>query len=161
MADSVALFHASHGNLTGTGTAISVDSLGVGFKTMNVQTDPSGDYIELMPKYLVVPAAKSQLAKQYTSTAYNPTANSAVNPYAEALTPIVQPRLDANSTIAWYLFADPALAPVLIYAYLDGNEGIRLDSEIDFESDGLALKVAMDFGVGVVDYRGAYKNAGA
>jgi len=161
LADGVALFHATHANLTASGTAISVDSLGVGVKTMGVQTDQSSDYIEIEPRYLLVPKAKEQLAKQYTSVNYQPTANSGVNPYAGTMEVIANPRLDADSATAWYLVADPNLAPVLIYGYLDGNEGVRLDSEPDFDTDGLKLKVAMEFGAGAIDYRGIYKNVGA
>ena len=37
LSDSVALFHATHGNLTGTGTDISVASLGVARALMRKQ----------------------------------------------------------------------------------------------------------------------------
>jgi hypothetical protein len=161
LADTVALFHGTHANLTSSGTAISVDALGIGRQLMRVQTDQGGDYADIDPKYLVVPTTKEQLARQYTSSAYQPVGNSTINPWAGTLEPIAEPRLDANSTTAWYLFADPAAAPVIIYAYLDGNEGIRQDSRIGFEVDGVEMKISMDFGAGAIDYRGAYKNAGA
>lgn len=161
LADNYALFSTNHSNYTSSGTAISVDSLGVGRKLMRVQTDAGADYIDIEPRYLVVPAAKEQLARQYTSNAFQPATNGNINPWAGTLEPFAEPRLDATSTTAWYLFADPAVAPVLIYAYLDGNEGIRQDSRIGFEVDGVELKISMDFGCGAIDYRGAYLNAGA
>jgi phage major head subunit gpT-like protein len=161
LADSVALFHATHANYTSSGTAISVDSLGVGRQLMRVQTDSGADYIDIAPRYLVVPTAKEQLARQYTSPNFNPVTPGTTNPWAGQLEPIAEPRLDADSATAWYLFADPAVAPVLVYGYLDGNEGVRQESRIGFEIDGLEYKISIDFGTGVIDYRGAYKNVGA
>ena len=57
MADGVALFHATHANYTGTGTAISNDSIGVGRQLMRVQTDLCGDYLRIVPKSLAVSRA--------------------------------------------------------------------------------------------------------
>lgn len=161
LSDSVALFASGHSNYTSSGTAISVDSIGVGRQTMRVQTDGSGDYIDIEPKFLVVPTAKEQLARQYTSPSYTPATAANQNPWAGTLTPIAEPRLDANSATAWYLFADPEVAPVLVYAYLEGQEGIYSEFEQGFEIDGINWKARMDFGTGAIDYRGGYKNAGA
>jgi len=101
MNDTVPLFHANHGNLTGTGTAISVDSLGVARALMRKQTSIDGTLINVQPAYLIVPAAKETLAQQYTSQAYSAGQSSAINPFAGTLQVIAEPRLDANSTTAW------------------------------------------------------------
>lgn len=165
--DGVALFDlATHANYLAGGTAISVDSLGVGRKVMRAQTDLAGDVIDNPPKFLVVPAAKEQLALQYTMTpgasgAYIPVTAVTSNPWAGTLTVIAEPRLDATSATAWYLFADPAVRPVLIAVYLAGNEGVFSETRQGFDIDGVEWKARMDFGAGVVDYRGAYLNAGA
>ncbi|MEN6533799.1 MAG: Mu-like prophage major head subunit gpT family protein [Bryobacteraceae bacterium] len=163
LVDGYALFQvANHANLiTSSGTAISVDSLGVMRKTLALQTNGSGEVIGLTPKYMVVPATKEQLARQYMSNAFNPTAQSSINPWVNMAELIVEPRLDASSTTAWYLFADPAIAPVMVHVYLAGNDGVFSQAEPTVDIDGFKWLMRFDFGVGSVDYRGAVKNDGA
>lgn len=163
---TAALFSSTHANLT-TGTAnavINVDNLAIGRKAMRVQTGPEARPLNLAPKYLVVPATLESLAEQYTSGAYTAALASSINPFAtggrNALTPIAEPRLDANSTKAWYLFADPAQIDTIEYAYLEGDEGVFLESRMGWDIDGMELKARLDFAAGALDYRGAYKNKG-
>lgn len=152
------VFSSGHANYTSSGTAISVESLGVGRAAMRAQTDPSGDLIDIEPKFLIVSPTKEQLALQYTSQNYVPATAATQNVWAPLLTPIADGRLSGN---AWYLFADPAVAPVIVYGYLDGNEGIYSATERMEGDAGLKFFSRMDFGCAVVDYRGAYLNAGA
>jgi len=76
-------------------------------------------------------------------------------------TPITEPRLDGTSTTGWYLFADPAIAPVVVYGYLEGQEGPYTETRNGFDVDGVEVKIRHDFGCGVIDFRGAYLNDGA
>lgn len=71
----------------------------------------------------------------------------------------------------WYLFADPVTTPALAVGFLNGNRapfvGLKdptvrsaLGAGMDpysFELDSVEFKVRQDFGVAVVDWRGAYK----
>jgi len=163
LVDGYALFQAAnHANLIASGTAISVDSIGIMRKTMRAQTDLSGDLIDIMPKYLVVPVGKEQLARQYMSSAFNPTAQTGINPWQGSLEIISEPRLDTASATAWYVFADPAAGhPVVIAIGLAGNEGVYSETEYGFDVDGVKFKARADFGAAAVDYRGAVKNNGA
>jgi hypothetical protein len=164
--DNTALFDsATHKNYTASGTALSVASLGVGRAAMRVQTGLEGRVLNLRPTYLIVPAAKESLAEQFTSNAYQANVQSSINPFAQggraALTPITEARLDANSATAWYLAADPAQVDTIEYAYLEGQQGVYLESRMGFEVDGLEIKVREDFAAKALDFRGLYKNAGA
>ena len=47
------------------------------------------------------------------------------------------------------------------YAYLEGQDGVYTETRIGFKLDGMELKIRHDFGAGVIDYRGMYKNPGA
>jgi hypothetical protein len=163
MGDSIALFDAStHKNYTASGTAISVDSLGVGRTTMRVQTGLGGtEVLNLTPKFLLVPAAKEQLGLQYTSMNFVPTSAANQNVWAGLLTPIVEPRLDTDSATAWYLVADPAQIDTIEFAYLEGQEGAYYETRMGFNVDGMEMKVRHDFGRKVIDFRAFYKNAGA
>lgn len=66
-----------------------------------------------------------------------------------------------NSAKAWYVFADPAALDTIEYAYLDGDEGPVVETEPGFRIDGVEIKCRLDFGAGVLDWRGAYRNPGA
>lgn len=71
---------------------------------------------------------------------------------------IDSPRISGNE---WYLFADPMDAPVIEVAFLNGDQEPFLDSMEGFGVDGLQWKVRLDYGVEAIDWRGAFKNAGA
>lgn len=160
LADGVALFHATHANL-GTAGAISITTLTEALKKMRLQTGLDGaTVIDVTPKYLVVPAALEVVARQYVAQ-INATVASEVNPFSAQLEVVVDPRLDASSATAWYLAADPGAIDTIEYSYLEGEEGPQLESRAGFDVEGVEMKVRLDFGSGVIDHRGLFKNAGA
>jgi hypothetical protein len=163
LSDSVALFHTTHSN-TGTGV-INVDNLGSGREKMRKQTGLEGRPINVRPQFLIVPAAKESLAEQYTSQAYVAAQASSINPFATGgrnpLTPIAEPRLDSSSSVIWYLAADPAQIDTIEYAYLEGQEGVYLESRMGWDIDGLELKVRLDFAAKALDHRGLYRSSGS
>ena len=61
----------------------------------------------------------------------------------------------------WYLFADPNEVPTIEVAFLNGVNAPFLDSEEGFTSDGVRMKVRLDYGIRAVDWRGAIRNNGA
>lgn len=159
--DSTALFHANHGNLAGTGTVISVTSLGLATKAMRLQKGlDAATPIDATPKFLIVPAALETVALQYLAT-ITPDTSANVNPYAGKLELIVDPRLDAKSATAWYMASDPATLSGLEYAYLEGQRGPYVEVRNGFEIDAVEIKARLDFGAGFIDHRGWYKNPGA
>ncbi|HOL73175.1 MAG TPA: Mu-like prophage major head subunit gpT family protein, partial [Bryobacteraceae bacterium] len=162
MNDGVALFHANHGNLsTGSGSALGLTALSSARKAMRLQKGLDGETVlDIAPAFLVVPAALETSGQQLlTSTTY-PTAVDDANPFAGQLSLVVDPRLDADSATAWYLFASPDLAPVLEYSYLEGQEGPMVDFRQGFEVDGVEWRCRLDFGCGVLDHRGAHRADG-
>lgn len=172
LADGGALFNSTavttaggHANLTGTGTAISVASLGVGRAMMRLQKGLQGEELNLTPAFLIVPATQEQLAYQYTSASYVPATAGAINEFRAggrtALEPVVEALLDAASTTAWYLAASTGAVDTVEYCFLDGAEGPVIESEVGFEVDGISYKCREDFAAKAIDFRGLYKNNGA
>jgi len=162
MADGFAVFQAAnHKNLAGTPAAIDVTSLGLAKEAMRLQKGLNGTTpIDATPKHLVVPAKKETIAQQYlTQLQANQASN--VNPFGGQLELIVEPRLDASSTTAWYLAADPATIDTVEYSYLADEPGVYLEARPGFSVDGMEFKCRLDFGAGILDFRGLYKNAGA
>lgn len=161
LADSVALFHATHANYTGTGTAISIDALTVGRKAIRIQKTPKLAPMNLAPRFLIVPAALETIAWQYTAPPVFPTAPSSANPFMGELVTVVEARLDAASATAWYLAADTSQIDTVEYCYLEGQNGAYIENRVGFEVDGMEIKVRLDFAAKALDYRGLYKNVGA
>ena len=65
---------------------------------------------------------------------------------------------DANVTdTSWYIFSDPARLPCFVYGSLGGPH-TRTDSP--FGIQGVKVSLEHDFGVGAIDWRGAYRNPG-
>lgn len=158
MSDGKRLYHADHGNLAGSGAAISVATLGAGRQALRSQKGVDGvSPVGVTPKYLVVGPALETAAEQILTT-LNATTVDAQNPFAGKLTLIVEPRFTGN---AWYIFGDPATAPVLEMAYLASAPGPQISSRDGWEVLGREFRVVLDLGVGAVDHRGTYRNAGA
>lgn len=162
LADGFALFQAAnHKNLTSTGTAISIDSLGVGRKQIRLQQTPQGVPMNLSPRYLIVPAALETIAWQFTQPPIFPVQSNTANPFLGELVTVVEARLDAASATAWYLAADPMQIDTIEYCYLEGNEGVYIETRQGFDVDGMEIKARLDFAAKAIDYRGLYKNNGA
>lgn len=162
MGDGNPLFDPTHGNEAGSGAVISVATLGAGRQALRQQKGLNGRFINVMAKYLIVPSALETTAEQYvTQTNIIYTKPTDFNPFANKLQVLAEPRLDANSTTSWYLAGDPGQIDTIEYAYLEGNEGVYLESRIGFDVDGLELKARLDFAAKAIDWRGFYKNPGA
>jgi len=161
MPDGKTLFHADHGNLT-AGAALAVAALDADRVAMASQTDVGGnEFLDLRPAVLLVPLSLGGTARVINSAQYDPdTANKLQRPNMVngLFRDIVDtPRLAGTRR---YLFADPAEAPVLEVAFLDGAQEPVIETEKGFTVDGTQYKARLDFGVAAIDYRGAVTNAG-
>jgi hypothetical protein len=164
MGDGVALFHLNHANLnTGAGSALALTGLGAGMAAMAKQKGLDGvTVLNVQPRYLVVPVALQLTAFQMIAPNLAPAKSADLVPdYIRALTPIAEPRLDAASTTAWYLFASPDQIDTIEYAYLEGQDGVYIETRQGFDVDGVEIKARLDFGAKAIDWRGLQKNAGA
>lgn len=161
LADNVALFNAaSHFNYTSSGTVISIDSLGVAKKLMRLQKTIKNVVMNLTPKFLIVPAQLESVAWQYVTPDYFPATAATANPFKGQLQLIVEPRLDATSGVSWYLAADNSQVDTVEYCYLEGNNGVYIETRQGFDVDGMEIKARLDFAAKAIDYRGLYKNVG-
>ncbi len=168
MADTNALFHSAHANVNGTGSALTVAGLDADRVVMASQKDPSGNEIlDLRPAVLVVPVALGGQARVLNMSQYDTDAVAAnatnkfqvPNKVAGLFKEIVDTARMTGTRR--YLFADPNEAPVLAVAFLDGERNPYLETKLGWDIDGTEFKVRLDYGVGVIDTRGAVTNAGA
>lgn len=156
--DGANIFSAGHGNVAGTASAITIASLQAARTAMRTQKGiDKKTFVNVEPRYLVVGPLNELAAYQLTSSAYTPINNATINPvYNSQLIVIVEPRITDYS---WYLVGQGA--ETFEYGYLDGEGGMTTDTREGFEVDGVEVKARLVFGAGWVDFRGAYKNAGA
>ena len=161
MQDGVALFDNKHGNVAGTGEALSVKAIAKAITAMRRQKGITGDAtLNITPKYLVVPPELEMTAYQIVnSTAAVDGVNSGVvNPYKGRF--IVVADAELTDPDAWYLVADASQHDTIEVTYLNGVETPRLETRQGFDVDGIEYKVAFDCGVSALDFRGVFKNAG-
>jgi hypothetical protein len=160
MGDGTTLFHADHSNVSGSPSAISVDSIGAGRAAMRKQTGVDGtSLIDVSPSWLIVPVALETKADTFVSNNLMASEPGNINPFAGKLAVVAEPRLDVASASAWYLGASPSAVDVLLYAVLDGQEGPTIETRVGFDVDGVETKCRLDVGFKVADHRGLYKNS--
>ena len=161
MQDGVALFDNKHGNVAGTGEALSVKAIAKAITAMRRQKGITGDAtLNITPKYLVVPPELEMTAYQIVnSTAAVDGVNSGVvNLYKGRFVVVADAEL--TDPDAWYLVADASQHDTIEVTYLNGVETPRLETRQGFDVDGIEYKVAFDCGVSALDFRGVFKNAG-
>ena len=114
-----------------------------------------------MLSILLVPTGKRGDALTINDAQFDPADNKFQKPntvrglFREV---VDTPRLSGNRR---YLFADPAVNPVFLVSFLEGQQEPVLETQDGWRIDGVEMKARLDFGVNVVDYRGAVTNAGA
>jgi phage major head subunit gpT-like protein len=155
--DGKRLFHADHGNLAPTGAAPDETTLTAARKALRTMKGLDGKTpISATPRYILCGPELETAVEKLLASIYA-TETQHVNPHAGKLSLLVEPRLTGN---AWYVFADPAVMPVIEYAYLGSAPGPQLASRDGWEVLGREFRVVLDFGAGATDWRGAYRNAG-
>lgn len=159
MGDGIALFHADHLNLAVSAAAIDVTPMSLARKAMRLQKDPAGKLIQILPQYMIVPAALETKAQQFLAQT-TPNQNSQVNPFAGSLQLIVVPQLDKYSETAWYVAASPSQLDMIEIGYLAGEAGPQIATREGFEVEGIEIKCRMTVATKAMDHRGFYKNAG-
>lgn len=158
LSDTKTLFHADHGNKAGSGAIISDATLSAARLALRTQKGIEDRTIRVTPKNLLVPPALETTAEKWLA-AVAPATAADVNPFAGALSLVVEPRL--TSATRWYITADPGEIDGLEFAYLSGAEGPQVESRSGWDVDGVEIRVILDFGAGFIDHRGWFMNPGA
>lgn len=186
MADGTVLFHADHNNLA-DGTVVpvgdpNIDTVDQMSAAMAEQTapaakddpDPGSQYLDILPYAYVAHRSRRSVLQVINSSgidiSQSPVATSTTGFSFEGLMPNANPMAGNVQQIAtsvrasrvpWYIFGDPAIAPVIEVVFLNGQQTPIVTMEQDFNNSGLRYKIELPHGVGAIGWRGAYKNAGA
>lgn len=164
--DSVALFHATHGNLSTT--ALSAAALLAAKIAMSNQAGYNEDrnILGLTPKYLLIPSELQDTAFRLTSSGIviGATNNSATEPNIHAtygLKPIEIPYWTDGTD--WAMIADPKDVPTFEIGFFQGREEPELFVADNptvgsmFTNDQIVYKIRHIYGGAVLDHRGMSK----
>lgn len=164
--DGNPLFYASRAsgtNIDSTAAAPTVTSMDSAAQVLRTQKDFGGnDYLDLQPAIWLGPVTKSGAARAVVNSEYDPDATNKLQRFNIArniVRDVVEsPRLSGTR---WYMFADPAIAPVIEVAFLNGIREPQIRQDENFRTEGLAWRVSHKYGVGAVSSIGVATNAGA
>jgi len=176
-ADGVALFSGASGNrlrsnlLTGANppSVANLQTLTNNMRQMRGENVPgpggtqleSSDILNLQPKYIIGPGALETTILQLVNSIADPAANQAgVFNTASYLTPIIEPLLDVNSTVAWYVCADPSQIDTIEVTFLQGQETPITRNFMDERTLSQNFTILQTFASKAMNHRGIQKAAG-
>jgi phage major head subunit gpT-like protein len=148
---------AGRNNKAATATTVTASSLGAGFNAIKNQTSLDGLKLNLEPRFLVCSPVQEFVAAQFASSSVVPSSAGNVNVFAARFEVVSDSNIPANR---WYLFADPASAPVYVHGYVGDAEAPSIRVGQPLGVDGTIIEVVHDFAVGAIDYRGGWFNPG-
>lgn len=162
-ADGLSLFNAAHKN--SSAQSITTAGFNAAKQAMRKQTDISGNTINLIPGYMMVPTDLEATALQFLDpngfmATVRTGENGPVTVQSAGVRLIVEPRLDVSAT-TWYLAASTGSVEGIVYGYLTGEEGPTITTNEKRDPDGVELLARFDFGAAVKDYRGFFRAAAA
>lgn len=158
MQDAVNLFHATHGNLASSATALDAAALGAARVLLRRQTAVGGGQLNLVPRFLLVAPEHEQAAEVLLAASARAMSQGAENAlvasWIASLTLVVEARLSDDAA---YLLAAPTQIDTVERAWLEADNGPVILEEDGFNTDDRTYKVRHVFGSRWLDWRGVVK----
>jgi len=148
---------AARANKASTGTVLDTATIGAGRTAIMKQRTLDGLPISMGQTMRLLVGPNLELAARQATVVVQASEIGKANVFAGFVQPVIEPLIQANR---WYLFSDPVAAPVYVYGYLNGAEGPQVTTGPVQGADGVEVSVIFDFGVGAIDWRGAWFNPG-
>lgn len=168
--DGKPLFHASHKNVLTTGTGITKDAMQAMIMALSTQKDEFDQAIIVRPAKLLLPAGYSfDIYTLFNSPTINTTGNTqAVNPlyrYKDSIAIVEEPTFNAlaggfGNVMPWWLFGATEDTDFIEVDYLNGQEIPTIRRMETPGQLGFVWDIYLDWGINVMDFRGAIKNPG-
>ena len=168
--DGTPLFSQAHGNLVTTGTGVTQASLQAMIMALQTQLNQFGDAIIIRPATIVVPVGMAfDIYTLFNSPTINTEGNTqAVNPlyrYANQIQIIEEPTINVLSggfgnQMPWFLLGAKDDTDFIEVDYLNGNEIPTIRRMEVAGQLGFVWDIYLDWGISVMDWRGAIKNPG-
>lgn len=168
--DGTVLFSKAHGNLVTTGTGITKESMQAMILALQAQKNEFGEAIIIRPAKIVVPVGMSfEIYTLFNSPTINTTGNTqAANPlyrYANQIEIIEDPAINMiaggfGKAMPWFLFGANDDTDFIQVDYLNGQEVPTIRRSEVPGTLGFIWDIYLDWGISVMDFRGAIKNPG-
>lgn len=168
--DGTALFSQAHGNLVKTGTGITRESMQAMIMALQTQLDEFGEACIIRPKTIVVPVGMSfDMYTLFNSPTIHTSDNTqAVNPlynYAKSIQVVEDPTINVlcggfGSVMPWFLLGASDDTDFIEVDYLNGQEIPTIRRMETPGTLGFIWDIYLDWGISVMDWRGAIKNPG-
>ena len=168
--DGTVLFSKAHGNLVTTGTGITKESMQAMILALQAQKNEFGEAIIIRPAKIVVPVGMSfEIYTLFNSPTINTTGNTqAANPlyrYANQIEIIEDPTINVLSggfgkAMPWFLLGAHDDTDFIQVDYLNGQEVPTIRRSEVPGTLGFIWDIYLDWGISVMDFRGAIKNPG-
>jgi hypothetical protein len=149
--------NTARANKASTGTVLDTETIGAGRAAMMRQRSLDGLPIAMGQSVRLLVGPNQELAARRATVPVAATEIGRANVFAGFVQPVVEPLIPNNR---WYLFSDPLATPVYVYGYLNGAAGPQVTTGPVQGADGVEVSVIFDFGVGAIDFRGAWFNPG-
>ena len=164
--DGLDLFGKDHKNLLKTGTGITKEAVQAMIMAISTQKDQFEQAIAIRPAMLVLPVGMGfDLFTLFNSPTIQTTDNTqAVNPlYRYGLQQVEDPeinRLAGAGAAPWFLLGNTEDTTFIEVDYLNGQEVPNIRRSETVGQLGFVWDIYLDWGIQVMDYRGAVKNPG-
>lgn len=166
--DGTALFSAGHKNVLSTGTGITQAALQKMILALQNQKDEFGEAAIINPAKLVLPVGLGfDMFTLFNSPTINSAGNTqAANPlfkFASSVDIIEDPTINAfagNNPAPWFLLGAASDTDFIEVDYLNGNEIPTIRRSEVPGTLGFVWDIYLDWGISVMDFRGAIKNPG-
>lgn len=165
--DGTVLFSSAHSNLLAKGTGITKEAVQGMILALQNQTDQFGEATIIRPAIIIVPSG--YMFDMYTLF-YSPTISTsgntqAVNPlyrYKDSITVVEDPTINAlcggfGNVMPWWLLGAKDDTDFIEVDYLNGQEIPTIRRMETPGTLGFVWDIYLDWGISVMDYRGAIK----
>lgn len=168
--DGTPLFSEKHGNLVKTGSGITQAAVQGMIMGLSTQKDQFDQPIIVRPEALIVPAGYAfEMYTLFHSPTINTEGNTqAVNPlfaYKDSIEIIEDPTINAlaggfGNVMPWWMTGARSDTDFIEVDYLNGQEIPTIRRMETPGQLGFVWDIYLDWGINVMDYRGAIKNPG-
>lgn len=168
--DGTRLFNTAHKNILAKGTGITKEAVQAMIMALQTQNDEFGEVCIIRPATIIVP---SGYAFDMYTLFFSPTINTegntqAVNPlyrYKDSIKVVEDPTINAlcggfGNVMPWWLLGSRDDTDFIEIDYLNGQEIPNIRRMETPGTLGFVWDIYLDWGISVMDYRGAVKNPG-
>lgn len=167
--DGTPLFSAKHKNVLNTGTGITQAAVQAMIMALSTQKDEFGQPIIVRPGKIIVPSGLTfdiytLFNSQYIHTAGNTQAVNPLYQYRD-LQIVEDPTINTlaggfGNVMPWFMTANTSDSSFIEVDYLNGQEVPTIRRMETPGQLGFVWDIYLDWGINVMDFRGAIKNPG-